>query len=284
MDRIFTITNPVKDHLYAFTDDVSSFLTRAGVECISVKTGEDVEHMQWQLDPDRDCVIVIGGDGTVLRAAHTILGSSVPLLGINLGTLGYLAEVEKTNWREKLTKLLSGDYTIETRMMLEGRYTRKGGKDLENSDIYYALNEAFIARGPEPHVLHINLYVDDVILNKQVCDGAIISTPTGSTAYNLSAGGPIVEPKAQMLVATPICSHTLNSRSIVLSAEDVITLELLETHRGEQVRAVAVFDGETKGSLQAGDRIAVKRSEKITRLVKLTKRSFLTTLHRKMSS
>ena len=227
---------------------------------------------------------MIGGDGSVLRAAHLVFGTGVPSLGINLGTLGYLAEIEKSNWEEMLGLLLQGAYEIEPRMMLEGRMIERNGVTVNDGRILHGLNEAVIVRNSAFRVLNFNVYVDGHLLNNLDADGIIISTATGSTAYNMSAGGPLVEPKAKLLLLTPICAHTLNTRSVVLSAEDSIVIEIIKNTRNEAIMAEAVFDGGSSFSLGYGDRIEIRRSEEVTNLVKLSTRSFLSTLHKKLSS
>ena len=286
MDHFYIITNEKKDPGLEFTKQITAFLEENGRKCTQINTKTDVEknRLKKMPDSDHDCLLVIGGDGTVLRAAHLVIGSGVPILGINLGTLGYLAEVEKTNWQQMLTQLLSGAYEIEPRMMLEGRMMNKDGVSISEKVFYHALNEAVIVRNSQLKTLNFSVYVDGHLLNTLDADGVIVSTATGSTAYNLSAGGPIVEPKAQLMLLTPICPHTLNTRSVVLSAEDSIVIELVRTTRNEQMNANAVFDGGSTFHLSYGDRIEIRRSTKVTNLVKLTKRSFLSTLHKKLSS
>ena len=220
----------------------------------------------------------------MLRAAHQVLGTGIPILGINLGTLGYLAEIERSNWREMMQLFLDGAYEIETRMMLEGRIIERGGKTVVGSRVYHALNEAVIVRNSAVKMLNFNVYVDGHLLNNLDADGIIIATATGSTAYNMSAGGPLVEPKAQMMLLTPICPHTLNTRSVVLSGEDAVVIEMVRSSRNEKLQADAVFDGGEGITLRYGDRIEIRRSEEVTNLIKLSKRSFLSTLHKKLSS
>ena len=180
--------------------------------------------------------------------------------------------------------LLQGSYEIEPRMMLEGRMVERNGVTVKDSRILHGLNEAVIVRNSAFRVLNFNVYVDGHLLNNLNADGIIISTATGSTAYNMSAGGPLVEPKAQLLLLTPICAHTLNTRSVVLSAEDSVVIEIIKNTRNEAIMAEAVFDGGSSFSLGYGDRIEIRRSEEVTNLVKLSTRSFLSTLHKKMSS
>ena len=285
MQNFYIITNMKKDPDLEFTRELMEFLTMAGRNCylVNTETAVKMNRLKKILVPEVDCLLVIGGDGTVLRAAHLILGSGVPILGINLGTLGYLAEVERSNWREMMSLLLAGNYEIEPRMMLEGRRLNRGGK-VEDEEVLHALNEVVIARSGAIRVLNLNVFVDGQLLNNLNADGIIISTATGSTAYNMSAGGPIVEPKARLILLTPICAHTLNTRSVVLSKDDAVLIEMACSARNEGMAANAAFDGGSSLELIYGDCIEIRRSEKVTNLVKLTKRSFLSTLHRKLTS
>ena len=285
MQNFYIITNMKKDPDLVFTRGLMEFLTMAGRKCCRVNTETDVEmkRLKKTLDPAEDCLLVIGGDGTVLRAAHLIIGSGVPILGINLGTLGYLAEVERSNWREMMSQLLEGNYEIEPRMMLEGRRMDSDG-NVRDDVVLHALNEVVIARSGAIRVLNLNVFVDGQLLNNLNADGIIVSTATGSTAYNMSAGGPIVEPKARLIMLTPICAHTLNTRSVVLSKDDSVVIEMACSERNVEMLANAAFDGGSSFELRYGDRIEIRRSPEVTNLVKLTKRSFLSTLHRKLSS
>lgn len=285
MNRFFIITNMKKDPDRRFTNMLKGFLELNGKKCIEILPEEykGKKRLSIDMNPKTDCLLVIGGDGSVLRAAHLVLGTGVPILGINLGTLGYLAEVEKNNWQEIIGLLLKGNYGIEPRMMLEGRMVERNGVTVNEDRILHGLNEA-VVRSSALRVINFNVYVDGHLLNNLDADGIIISTATGSTAYNMSAGGPLVEPKAQLLLLTPICAHTLNTRSVVLSAEDSIVIEMAKNTRNEKILAEAAFDGGSSFSLGYGDRIEIKRSDEVTNLVKLSTRSFLSTLHKKMSS
>ncbi len=284
MEKFYIITNELKDPDYSFSAEVIRFVTDHGKECTSVRTEEEYQHLRENIDPKNSCIIVVGGDGSILRANRRVLGCGAPILGINLGTLGYLSEVERGNWKEMLMRLFAGNYELEERMMLEGRLVQKDGTLVEDSPVFYALNDVVIARKNIIRVINFDVYVDGYFLNNYNGDGIIFSTATGSTAYNLSAGGPIVEPKARLIMLTPICSHAINNRSIVLSKSDNIIVEMKRTDRNETMEAEAVFDGDCGISLRCGDRIAIQRSEKTATLVKLSKRSFLTTLHNKILS
>lgn len=202
----------------------------------------------------------------------------IPLFGINLGTLGFLAEVDRQSLYPSLDRLLEDDYEIEERMMLQGTVIRNGaivGRDV-------ALNDIVISReGPVRVVRFIN-FVNQEYLNSYNADGIIISTPTGSTGYSLSAGGPIVSPSASMILMTPLAPHTLNTRSIILPSSDVITVEIGEGRRENIERGVASFDGDTQISMVTGDRIVIEKAETSTKIVKVNNLSFVEVLRQKM--
>ncbi len=284
--RFLVITNTTKDPGGQFTDELISYIRGKGCECEQIASAVDVDmtRMTNKPDADKDILLVIGGDGSVLRAAHQVLGSGVPMMGINLGTLGYLAEVDKTDWKDSIDRLIAGHYKTERRMMLEGNLIERDNEPVEPVSIHHALNEIVIVRNSAMRVLNFNVYVDDLLLNNFDADGMIVSTPTGSTAYNMSAGGPLVEPKAELVVLTPICAHTLNQRSVILSANDKIVIEMVPTPRNEVASADGVFDGESCINLRYGDKIEIRRSKEVTNLIKLTPRSFLKILNKKLSS
>ncbi len=272
--RDFTVVvNASKDPGMETAKEVCRYLGGMGVSCgiAPAEPGTDAS----RIADGTDCVLVLGGDGTVLRAVRDLDGRRIPVLGINLGRLGYLAEIEAGEWRSALDRILADDFTIEPRMMLEGC-----GAD---GVMCYALNDAVITRNGIMRVVSYDILVNGRFLNTYVADGMIISTPTGSTAYNLSAGGPIVEPSARMIVITPICPHTLNTRSIVLSADETITVRIGEGQRDYDQASVAVFDGGSGPVLHPGEEMVIRRSERCADLVRLSRGSFLETLHRKIS-
>ena len=283
IERFFILANRDKDREQAFSREIESFLTARGRFCRIAYTEEERRNLHLEMRSGLDCLLVLGGDGTVLEAAHLAAGTGTPILGINLGKLGYLAEVESQHWQAALQRVLDGGYEIESRMMLDGLVT--DGEGHPYPDAYgQALNDIVITRSGGLQILDFNVLVDGQFLNRFSADGMIISTATGSTAYSMSAGGPIVEPKARLILMTPISPHTLNNRSIVLSADDRITVEMMPTRSGNPLNAECDFDGGMPISLRAGDRIHVTSSAVTTRLIRLSRRSFLETLHRKITS
>ena len=251
--------------------------------CLGSSAIEDAYHYT---DPalipeDTQCILVLGGDGTLLQAARDVVHREIPMLGINLGTLGFLAEIDKTSIYTALDKLFADDYEIEERMMLTGTVWR--GDKITGQDV--ALNDIVISRvGPPLRVIGFNNYVNDGYLNSYNADGIIIATPTGSTGYSLSCGGPIISPNAAMTVMTPIAPHTLNTRSIIFPEDDVITVELGEGRRQIQENGLASFDGDVEVPMSTGDRIVIKKASVSVKILKLNHLSFVEVLRQKMSN
>ena len=274
MNNFFIISNRMKDPDFEFGGKVRDYLVSRGASCTEAFGDQDGK----QVAPEKtDLIIVLGGDGTMLKAADDNAGGRVPLLGINLGQLGYMAEIEKEGWKEALDSVLSGDYEIEERMMLEGRSARTG-------ETMEALNDIVITRAGKLQVVGIDVYVNGQFLNRYEADGIIVSTPTGSTAYNLSAGGPIVEPQARLILMTPICAHTLNTRTIIFSPNDTIEMEIGAARTGKQAEVDADFDGDYHSvRMKTGERMRIRVSAKTTRILRVKRLSFLEVLHRKMS-
>lgn len=267
MKRFYIITNRTKDKTLEVTKSIRTYIENKGGLCFLAE--EDVS-----MPENIDCILVLGGDGTLIRAARELPSSDVPMLGINMGTLGYLTEVEVSDMEKSIDQLMDGDSYVEKRMLLQGSVQGQ-----ENS---LALNDIVLTRSGNVRVMQFHVYVNGELLNTYRADGVIVSTPTGSTAYNLSAGGPIVAPTASLIVITPICSHALNTSSIVLSAEDEIVLEVGVGRDGNVEEAVVSFDGEKDMIVHTGNRIYIKKAEMTAKLLKLSKISFLEIMRRKM--
>lgn len=273
MMHFYLIANEVKDPDGFYTRKITAYLEARGAR---VMYADNMMPFPESYQPD--CVLVLGGDGTLLRAARNMAGKDIPLLGVNLGTLGYLAEVEIAAIDEALDKLLEDRFTREDRMMLVGQVKKQ-----ETLEEDFALNDIVISRCGSLQVLTFHIYVNGQFLNSYSADGMIVATPTGSTGYNMSAGGPIVEPGARLLLMTPICPHTLNTRSIVLAPDDEIRIEIPVGKDGQRQTVEANYDGSHKSRLQTGDSIVIRRADKTTGILKLNTESFLTILHKKMS-
>lgn len=285
MDKFYIITNSIKDPQLETTLFVKEYLESRGKNCMIQENDRKGSKSSYKytdaslIPRDVDCVLVMGGDGTLLQASRDLLEMEVPLLGINMGTLGYLAEVDQANIKPALDKLLAGDYKIVSRMMLEGEAYHQGKMILKDS----ALNDIVIGRNGRLRVIDFSIYVNGEFLNSYSADGIVIATPTGSTGYSLSVGGPIVSPEASLILLSPIAAHTLNSRSIILPDDAEITIEILPRHSGMDEGAEANFDGDTSIRLACGDRVVIRKAVKRTKLIKINEISFLEVLRKKMS-
>lgn len=285
MKHFLIYTNCHKDKNLVTTKRIQDYLESRGQRCTvrlkepDSKCHGETDSKSWEIPEDIDCMIALGGDGTMLQAVRDIKKRYIPLIGVNLGTLGYMAEIEPAGLEEALEQLVEGNYESESRMMLNGKVMFQDGHTEED----WALNDIVISRSGSLQIIRFSIYVNGQFLNHYHADGMIVTTPTGSTGYNLSAGGPLVEPKAQLLMLTPICPHTLNKRSIILSPEDVIEIEIQEGKEGRSQLVDASFDGTHIVHMRTGDRIRIAKSEKITEIIQLNQVSFLEVLHKKFS-
>ena len=221
-----------------------------------------------------DMLICFGGDGTILHAAKDANACHVPVLGVNLGSVGFMAELEQGEL-SMLSRLAAGKYTIESRMMLDVVVRREG--KIIYSD--FALNDAAVTKGAVARVVDLEVYGDKVLISSFSADGVIISTPTGSTAYSMSAGGPIVEPTAENIIVTPICPHALSARSFVLGCGRLLSVKL-----GRMVRKTTYLsvDGGKAFRLNGGDVVEARESKSKTQLVRVTGRTFYEILNHKL--
>ena len=265
MKHFLIYTNCHKDKGMAMTERIRGYLESHGHKCtVILQNKGDGNHHDMNTEDH--------------APAWDVKKTNIPLIGVNLGTLGYMTEVEPGCLNEALDQLMSGEVLSESRMMLNGKVLYQDGGVMED----WSLNDIVISRSGALQVIKLNIYVNGQFLKDYSADGVIITTPTGSTGYNLSAGGPIAEPSARLIIMTPICPHTLSSRSIILSPEDVIEIEIPEGREGRRQQVTANFDGAHQVSMCTGDRIRIVKSEKTTEILSVNKVSFLEVLHRKM--
>lgn len=224
---------------------------------------------------DSEFVIVLGGDGTILEASHAAAKHNTPLLGINLGTLGFLTDVEVSGAEKAIMNALEGNYKLETRMMIDVVIFYETGE----SKIFTALNDVCVARGGLAKVVNLEVHVNNEYLDTYRADGLLVTTPTGSTAYNLSAGGPILKADAKIMAITPICPHTLYARSIILDSDDVIMLNSRDKFREDIIISI---DGKTVCFLKENEHVKVMKSMYNTKLIKTNKNGFYDVLREKM--
>lgn len=279
--KIGIIPNMDKDNKLTLTENITKWLLDANNEVllnygIASRIGKpEIGFKNEEIFSIADLIIVLGGDGTLLNIARQSASYDVPLFGINLGHLGFLTEVEAEDMYSALEKIISKEYKIEKRMMLEAT-VEKDGIQLEKS---IALNDVGITKGPFSRIISLGIYINNSFVDLYSADGVVISSPTGSTAYSLSAGGPIVGPDLKVLIITPICPHTLHSRSIVVSNEDIVKIEVCQNN----TEVMLTLDGQQGYKVKSGDIVTVRQSQYFTSLVKLKDRSFFQVLRQKMS-
>lgn len=284
--KVVLSPNPYRDRNLKVALRAQTILHQGGVEtcmCLPFSLDNDsrvelpkqqaFSHMQTELK-DADMLICFGGDGTILHAARDAIFHKVPVLGVNMGSVGFMAELEHSEL-DCLSKVVQGKYTLEPRMMLDVLVRR--GKDIVYRDL--ALNDAVITKGAVARVIDLNVCGDGIPIYAFSGDGVILSTPTGSTAYSMSAGGPIVEPTAENVIVTPICAHALHAKSLVLDRSRVVQVKIGRMSRKSAHLSV---DGGRAFRLSSNDLVEVQRSKSITRVVRLTHRSFYEIMNQKL--
>lgn len=276
MKNVILTPNPYRDKNFQTVRNAMQILKDAGIQpkvCLPFEVDRtydlprDLRFSKLERElPNADLVICFGGDGTILHMAKAATRKGIPILGVNIGTMGFMAELESTEL-DKLG-LLSGDnYTLDSRMMLD--VTVQRDRDIIFHDI--CLNDVVITKGSVARIVHLSVECDGVQAMECGGDGIIVSTPTGSTAYNLSAGGPIVEPEAKNIIITPICAHDVTSKSIVASDKRVIRVQMVHNARRNAFLSV---DGGKSLRLNMGDVATIKKSHLETKLIRLKDRSF----------
>lgn len=276
MKKVILTPNPYRDKGFQTVREACRILTEAGIDvkiCLPFEVDKtfdlprDLRFSRLERElPGADMIICFGGDGTILHMAKTATRAGIPILGVNIGTMGFMAELESTELQQ-LTRIATGEYTLDNRMMLDVTVHRD--RDIIFHDI--CLNDVVVTKGAVARIVHLYVECDGVQAMECGGDGVIVATPTGSTAYSLSAGGPIVEPEAHNILITPICAHDVASRSMVASEKRIITIGLTRNARRNAFLSV---DGGKALRLNIGDVATVRTSKLETRLVRLKDRSF----------
>lgn len=269
------LPNILKDEDLKFTNKIVDFILNKGCtalipkELCTAHTNAEIYSMD-ELFEKVDFLIILGGDGTMLRFAERAALHEKAMLGVNLGMLGYLADIEKHQFTEAIEQILTGNYKIEKRMMLEANTSDTN---------FLALNDIYMSKGISAKMSKIKLFINDEYIDTYFADGIIFSTPTGSTAYNLSAGGPILKPDADMIAITPICPHTLYARPFVISSNDIVKLVVCEKQSGDIIMSA---DGEEKAILKKENQVIIKKSDIYTSIIKTSNLGFYDILRKKM--
>lgn len=281
MKKIAIIPNNIKDIGLLVTKRVVDYLLGKAELYMENKfsvTGMKVNYVKKiALFENVDLMIILGGDGTILQEAAACAKYGIPVMGINLGKVGFLTEIECDNIENALDKLLAEKYTIEKRMLIKLEIRREG----KTVCVQNALNDVVVSKPSGAKLIDMELYAGDELVNRYIADGLIIATPTGSTGYSISAGGPVVDPSMTLYIATPICPHMLSARSAVLSADKPIVIRLDSAYPDNE--AVVTADGDVQGYISSADEVAVLKSKYEFQLIRTGRQSFYNTLISKLS-
>jgi len=281
MDNIGLIVNRDKDKEFKYASILAESFSKRGIKVLAasdVSAGTGLRENGFDDDyviNNSDMLICMGGDGSFLRLARKVYDRNVPILGINLGSLGFLTEVDKNDIDNAAECIAAGNYVIEDRMVLEA-VIKRGSKTI-GRDI--ALNDAVINRGSFSRILRVKVLINNTFVDSFPGDGLIVSTPTGSTGYTLSVGGPIVEPDLDLMIVSPICPHALYSRSFITGSDRTVTAIIEENYSND---AMLTLDGQKGYRLKGGDEVHVRKADKRVRLLSVNRRSFFDIVRKKI--
>lgn len=286
MKQFCIITNSDKNANYDMAQHIVEYMSKRNRECIILEnrlsSSAGIRHFTdvSKIPDGVECAIVLGGDGTMIQAAIDLVHRELPIIGVNTGNLGFLTEVERQNVDAALERLINDDFTIENRIMLkEISYF----KQPDSRSSCYALNDIVVSKRGSGRLITVKVYLNDELADIYRADGIIISTPTGSTGYNLSAGGPVLVPHLKATIVTPICAHSLNKRSLIVDASDRITLEIGQTKDVGEDLAMVTADGRNVGELSTGDRLVIEVPHATTQLIKLSDIGFYERMREKLN-
>ena len=274
MVNFYIISDARKDINYETAEEIKRYLEKNEKCARIIKMSAFVGEEDWA-----DLVIVLGGDGSMIQAAKRFAGKRVPILGVNFGTLGFLTEVERPKIQKALDSILAGKFDVERRMALTGRVQRKSYGEA----VGLAVNEFIIGKQDFGRMITTRVYVDDELLDTYVADAILVSTPTGSTAYNLSAAGPVLAPGMEAMIITPVCPHSLNKRSLVVSAGAKLRIEVGRTKEQYPDEAAVRGDGEMLWTVSTGDVILVEKAQTTFDMISLGDVSFFEKMRSKLN-
>ena len=273
VNRVGVVVNTTKSGIGRVVDQLCELVTRQGADVLvhgDLEDGIDREIVsKEQLALDSEIVIALGGDGTILRAANLVRDSSTPILGVNLGRLGFLADSAPEQLEDAIERLLQGKYRISDRLAREATL---------GTTTAFSLNEIVIEKGVLARLIELKTWIGEVPVSSFWGNGLIVSTPTGSTSYSLSAGGPVLHPSLDSLIITPICPHSLSQRPLVVPGDQQVRVQVVAEH----VDIILTADGRTVQTMTPEDRVIVRRSARRVRLIDLQGLSFYELLRRKL--
>jgi len=309
IERFLLYTNTSKDTDLLVTTKLKNYIEEKGGSTVVVSSDEEFDEndkVREELLSGIDAIIVLGGDGTILRALHTIQSREIPIIGINLGTLGFLTEVEQGAMTEAVDRMMCGDYTVENRMLLKAKIeSASSGEKSESKkeepgkcesrkismlapilkkvepQWIDALNDIVVIREGVLRLIALRVYLNGKLFDTYEADGLIVSTPTGSTGYNLSCGGPICSPKSRVIILTAVSPHSMSKKSIVFDASDRLRIELIEKRKTQENEAIVSYDGYENFEMSVGDAVEIAASDEVLRLIRIQDTTFMEALGRK---
>lgn len=276
INKIGLVVNQLKSEAIKLVPEIKSLLDKYSIDCIYspdlYMNESNVSYFK-----DADMIMVLGGDGTLLNVARISGKCNIPILGVNFGTLGFIAEIEPQDYKAAIESVAAGEYFISERIVLEATIYKANG----DINIYYGLNDVVISKGGNARMLSIDAFVNDSFLVNYNADGIIIAGPTGSTAYNLSAGGPVIHPEVRALVLTPICPHTIGERPLVIPHYE--TIKICFSENKEQQHGVFSMDGQINVDFSSDDYVVIKVADYTIKFVELSQSNFYHKLRSRLS-
>lgn len=273
ISKVMIVANLQKEGAAVLIEEISAYLDSLGIEIIvfSYSGKTDIKELE-----SADLVFSLGGDGTVLFCSRMVESFSIPILAVNIGDFGFITEISKKEWKSAFTQYQNGQLNLSRRIMIKVMVERDGNRVA----FHKGLNDAVISSNGISNIIRLNIKINETDLGKYRADGVIVATPTGSTAYSISAGGPILDPEMEALIINPICPFTLSNRPIVVSGDEVVHITVEEDQRTDVILSV---DGQDSYPLKPGDEIIVEKSQTKTLLIRSDKRNFYDILRSKLN-
>jgi len=273
MKKIGLAPNPRKIEAVQLASELADWLTARHVRAVLVEeVAAEIGKPQLAASEEEvvssDLLLVLGGDGTMLRFSRLAAPRGTPMMGVNFGQYGFITEVHPKEAKTALRRILDGDYIISERVVLKATVTREDG----STGVYHALNDAVVSKGPAARMLDLHMFVSGKFIVTYTADGIIVATPTGSTAYSLSAGGPVVHPNVSVLIITPICPHTMNARSLVIPDSEIV--KIVGDRGAEDSNMVLTADGLVAERLTCNEQVEIGKADFTAKLVQLEPQSF----------
>lgn len=285
MREFCIVVNMDKPNAGSLAEKICDYLTKNSCNGIILPTvHKKDEGRTYYTDPDSmnegtECIIVLGGDGTMIQCANDLAFKGIPFYGINLGGVGFLTESDTQSMWEDIDNLIKDNYHVEKRMMLRGFGLNEDGEEYASN----ALNDIVVTKREYGKLISFDVYINDELVDSFMADGIIISTPTGSTGYNLSAGGPVIAPDMEAIAVTPICPHSINDRSFVIGGDKQITIKLNEGKNSDIDEAIVISDGRVLTTIKSGDMLCVAKEDFVTNIVLMDKMNFYHRMRTKLN-